>query len=194
MAKKTPSRTCIGFRRERHKNELLRFVLSPEHEIVLDYNGKLPGRGCYACVDRDCIRNACKCFQKAFRMRRDAISYDILPEILIEAAIRKAKEKIVSLLSFAVRARKAVAGSEAVDGDIKKGNVYLLINFSDLSEPAMLKWKKKSANFSLYYLHLDINDIMKVTGIKNKVLGVKDRGLGNAIIEENSKITKLDTI
>lgn len=193
MVKRTPSRTCIGCRRERHKSELLRFVLSPEHEIVLDYNRKLPGRGCYACVDRDCIRNACKCFRKAFRMKLDAISYDMLPDILIEAAIKKAKDKIVSLLSFAIRARKAVTGSEAVDGDIKKGNVYLLINFSDLSESAILKWKKKSTNFGLYYLNLDINYTMRVTGKNNKVVGVKDRGLGNAIIEENSKITKLDT-
>ncbi len=188
MVKRVPSRTCIGCRKERRKNELLRFVLSPGGQVVLDYNGKLPGRGSYACPTRACIQSAaCKGFQKAFRMKLDMVSADIL----IEVAIKKAKEKIVSLLSFAMRARQAVAGSEAVDGEIKKGNIYLLINFSDLSESAMLKWQKKAGASGLPHLNIGINNAVKITGRNIKVIGVKDRGLGNAIIEENSKITKL---
>jgi len=54
-----PQRSCVGCRTVRAKRELIRVVRTPTGEVVLDEGrGKLPGRGAYVCVDRECLRRA----------------------------------------------------------------------------------------------------------------------------------------
>jgi len=173
------------------KKELLRFVLSPDNEVVLDYNAKLPGRGCYLCLERACLENAVKrnSFRRAFSSDHGLISIDAL----IETVLNKAKERIASFLFFAMRARKASTGSEAVDIDLKRGNICLLINLPDLAESAMQKWQKRSAKLGIYYLSLDLSGVKRMPGGNLKVLGIKDQGMADAIIRESGVITKLET-
>ncbi len=56
MTKKIPMRTCIACRTEKPKYELMRVVKNPEGEIVLDFSGKLNGRGAYVCKDAACVK------------------------------------------------------------------------------------------------------------------------------------------
>ena len=59
-----PVRMCVSCRRRRPKRELLRIVFTPEG-FILDYSGKLPGRGAYVCPDNP------ECWEEK-RLRRAA--------------------------------------------------------------------------------------------------------------------------
>lgn len=48
-------RTCVGCRRRRTKDELLRVVRAPDGGVRLDRGGNAPGRGAYVCPDVRCF-------------------------------------------------------------------------------------------------------------------------------------------
>jgi len=54
----TPQRTCVGCRRARAKEELVRLVRRSDGTVVADARG--PGRGAYVCPDPDCVARAAK--------------------------------------------------------------------------------------------------------------------------------------
>ena len=56
--KNIPQRTCTVCRKQKNKNELLRIVKNKENIIIVDENGKEPGRGAYICYDRECLEKA----------------------------------------------------------------------------------------------------------------------------------------
>ena len=60
MARRTsePSRTCVGCRRVRPKNELVRVVRAPDGSVVVDRRSVAPGRGAYVCPDPACMKRA----------------------------------------------------------------------------------------------------------------------------------------
>ena len=58
--RKIPERQCLGCNEHRPKREMLRVVRTPEGEIVLDFVGKVSGRGAYICRDISCFRKARK--------------------------------------------------------------------------------------------------------------------------------------
>lgn len=57
-AKKIPTRTCVGCKENKPKKELIRFVRTPEGDIMLDPGGKANGRGAYICSDTSCFELA----------------------------------------------------------------------------------------------------------------------------------------
>ena len=66
MQKKIPQRQCMGCRERMEKKALIRVVRTPEGEVMLDFSGKLNGRGAYICPKADCLRKA----QKAKSLER----------------------------------------------------------------------------------------------------------------------------
>ena len=74
--RKLPQRQCLGCREMKNKRDLIRAVRSPEGEITLDFKGKKPGRGAYACPQAECLRKA----RKSRALER-AFSAAIPPEV-----------------------------------------------------------------------------------------------------------------
>ncbi len=60
MQKKIPQRQCMGCRERKEKRELIRVVRTPEGGVVLDFRGKVSGRGAYLCPDLGCLKKARK--------------------------------------------------------------------------------------------------------------------------------------
>ena len=58
--KKIPMRQCMGCSEHFPKKELLRVVLTPEGEVLLDFTGKKSGRGAYICKSVKCLQRARK--------------------------------------------------------------------------------------------------------------------------------------
>lgn len=58
--KKVPLRLCVGCGEMKPKKEMMRVVLTPEGEIVLDVTGKKNGRGAYVCKSPECLKTAHK--------------------------------------------------------------------------------------------------------------------------------------
>jgi predicted RNA-binding protein YlxR (DUF448 family) len=53
-----PERTCVGCRRAAGKLDLIRVVRTPEGEVLVDADGRAPGRGAYVHADRMCATTA----------------------------------------------------------------------------------------------------------------------------------------
>ncbi len=60
MQKKIPQRQCMGCRQRREKKELLRVVRTTDGTAMLDFSGKVNGRGAYVCPDPECLKKAQK--------------------------------------------------------------------------------------------------------------------------------------
>lgn len=56
--KKIPMRSCAVTKEKLPKKDLLRFVRTPEGEVIIDEVGKANGRGAYVKKDKDVIAKA----------------------------------------------------------------------------------------------------------------------------------------
>ena len=186
---KGPLRTCTACRAVKAKSLLLRFVLSPDGEVVLDYNSKLPGRGAYVCSDRSCVESVVKNrgFSRAFKQQVSSPSL----EALLDTVIAKAKARIDSLVIFAVKAGNAFLGTVSVEEGIKKGRVAHLFCSIELTEKAKERWLRETERKSLSLDFFSFaGAIDKLTGGK-KTIGIADDKLSAEIDRELKLITKL---
>jgi predicted RNA-binding protein YlxR (DUF448 family) len=60
MQKKIPQRQCMGCRERKEKRQLIRVVRQPDGNVLLDFSGKVSGRGAYLCPDPACLAKARK--------------------------------------------------------------------------------------------------------------------------------------
>ena len=60
MKNKKLTRTWIGCRKKKEKDDLIRIVKNSEGKIMVDLNGKMAGRGAYICKDEECFNRAVK--------------------------------------------------------------------------------------------------------------------------------------
>ncbi|MBE9537307.1 MAG: YlxR family protein [Proteobacteria bacterium] len=168
---------------------LLRFVLSPDGEAILDYNSKLPGRGAYLCPERECIESAVKSngFSRAFKQQ---VSSPLL-DSLLDVVSAKAKAKIDSLVIFAVKAGKAFLGTVSVEGGIRRGRIAHLFCSNELSSQAKDRWRSETRSKGVPLNFFSFTGaIDKLTGGK-KTIGIADGNISAEIARELELITKL---
>ena len=67
--KRVPERTCIACRQIKAKRDLIRIVKTKDEGIVIDANGKKPGRGAYLCKTKECWENGLKGNRLEYVMR-----------------------------------------------------------------------------------------------------------------------------
>lgn len=138
--KEAPQRSCIACRKACGKDELLRYVMSPEGEVVPDLKGKLPGRGAYTCPTAQCLRKAVqrRQFGRAFGQEPKPVD----SEQVILALCQRLFDGVAGTLSLANKAGKAVSGTDAVLAALKGGGIGILILATDCSADTAdrLKW------------------------------------------------------
>lgn len=59
-ARHVPQRTCVICGTKTAKRELVRVVLTPDGECLIDETGKRSGRGAYVCGKQECRQQAMK--------------------------------------------------------------------------------------------------------------------------------------
>jgi len=133
IGKEKPQRSCLGCRETRDRDRLLRFVLSPQGEVVPDLDARLPGRGAYTCISSRCLETALRqrLFNRAFKAEVAALPTDQM----IALVARQMRERILGCLGLANRAGKIISGgslvSDAIRGKIKPGLVLLATDISE---------------------------------------------------------------
>lgn len=135
-----PIRRCVGCGREREKAELIRLVCY-DSRVVVDYHGKLPGRGAYVCPKRNCIERAMKKgrLERAFKFEPEQeghIDYADLPA-QVEQAI---KRQILALLGLAARAGKVVSGWNSVKAKLSSRKLKLILIAEDAAPSALRRF------------------------------------------------------
>ena len=128
----TPKRSCLGCRQVMEQDQLVRYVVSPDGELLVDYRGRLPGRGAYTCLSRDCVRLAVqrRQFQRTFR--RDLPTID--PDALNEALLVAIESRIINLLGMAKKSGVVLSGGKLVlDAMAVPGQVAVVMLAEDVS-------------------------------------------------------------
>ncbi len=71
--KKIPLRKCVGCQEMKPKKELIRIVMTPEGDLLVDRTGKVNGRGAYVCPNSACLEKAIKNsgLSRSFKMKTD---------------------------------------------------------------------------------------------------------------------------
>lgn len=120
-------RRCIVTGQRRDPEEMVRFVVSPDGEVVPDVAAVLPGRGIWLSASRDVVNTAVgkRLFAKAARARVT------VPEDLAGRVEALLLRRCLDLLGLARRAGQAVGGFEKVKSELAAGRVGLLLTARD---------------------------------------------------------------
>jgi hypothetical protein len=126
-------RMCAVSREVRPIDELIRFVVSPQGEVVADLKRKLPGRGLWVSASRRAVAEAVRRnhFNKGFK--RDLRVTATLPEDTEALLVRSA----IEALAMAAKAGQVVSGFGKVEDALSQGlarnqaRVQALIHASD---------------------------------------------------------------
>ena len=120
-------RMCAVTREVRPIRELIRFVVSPQGEVVPDLKRKLPGRGLWVSASRRTVAEAVRRnhFSKGFK--RDIRAAATLPADTEALLVRSATEA----LAMVAKARQVVSGFSKVEGALREGQAQALIHASD---------------------------------------------------------------
>ncbi len=135
-----PERTCIVTREQKPEAELIRFVLSPEGQVVPDLKRKLPGRGCWVTKSRETLGEAVK--RQAFgRALESSAKADAALPDLVGTLLRR---DLVQALSLCRKAGLALSGFTKVEDALGKGHVRALIHVATASQDGAAKLNRKA--------------------------------------------------
>ncbi len=133
------SRTCALNRRERAREEMIRFVAGPDDVICPDLAEKLPGRGVWITADRMSLEKAQRTNPFARSLKRKVR----LPEDLAGLVERLMVERTMSALALANKAGLVVAGYDKVEHLIEQGQAACLTEARDAAEGGRDKLRRK---------------------------------------------------
>ena len=121
--KSIPMRKCIVLGNERSKNELIRFVVGPDGNVVPDLEAKLPGRGLWLSAQRDVVSTA----SAKNLFARAARSKVRVPEDLADRLEGLLVARCISLLGMARRSGRVVSGYEKVRAYLQDGKGGIIL-------------------------------------------------------------------
>ena len=129
MEKET-NRKCIATGQIKPKDELLRFVKTPDSRLVPDFNKKIEGRGLYVSISKKALKTALdkNLFIKSIRMHLK-IEDDFLN--MVEQLLYK---RGLDSINLARKAGALVTGFEKVKEKILKNKVAFLIEAKDAGQ------------------------------------------------------------
>ena len=182
-----PQRSCIYCRAVRNKEELLRFVLSPDRVLVPDLLDKLPGRGAYTCINPLCLRGAAdrKQFSRAFKGEvREADATGVVNNV-----VTRIRDRIASYISLANKAGKVVSGTDMVLDAMKGRSVGILFVASDISADIGSKVREQAVRGGVECISLFDKDRLGALigkGLRS-VVAVEEGGFVRTLKQEMEK-------
>ena len=122
-------RSCIGCRSVQEKTELIRYVCDPAGQLQVDYRSKLPGRGAYTCIDRECVTAAIKKNSFSRTFKQPVSSPD--SGALLQVVALSLQTRILNLIGMARKAGSVVSGSNSVLQELAKPSASFLVVATD---------------------------------------------------------------
>src|ERR1700761_1059344 len=124
-------RMCAVSREQRPVGELIRFVVSPQGEVIPDIKRKLPGRGLWISASRQTVAEAVRRHQFSRGFKRDVRVADSLAADTETMLARAA----VEALAIAAKAGQVISGFAKVEAALAdrrdRGTLAALIHASD---------------------------------------------------------------
>jgi uncharacterized protein len=120
-------RMCAVTRQVRPIDELIRFVVSPQGEVVPDLKRKLPGRGMWVSASRQTVAEAARRNQFSKGFKRELRASPTLAADTEALLVRSA----IEALAMTAKAGQVVSGFSKVEGAIEARQVQALLHASD---------------------------------------------------------------
>jgi uncharacterized protein len=130
-----PERMCIVTRVVKDEAELIRFVRSPDGDVVPDLGRKLPGRGVWVSLGKEKLAEVVKkgLFSRGFAAQSTADG------TLPERVGLQLRQQVISTLSLARKAGQALSGFMKVEDALKNGPVRVLFHAMDSGQDGQRK-------------------------------------------------------
>ncbi len=138
-------RRCIASGALRPKEEMIRFVIGPDGDLVADLDGRLPGRGFWLSAERDMINTACA--RKAFA--RAAGAPLTAPPGMADRVEGLLARRCLDLVGLACRAGEVVAGFDKTRAWLRAGKGGVLMAASDGAPGGRAKVRALAPGLSL---------------------------------------------
>lgn len=120
-------RMCAVTRQVRPIDELIRFVVSPQGEVIPDLKRKLPGRGLWVSASRQTVAEAVRRNQFSKGFKRDVRVAPTLATDTEGLLVRGVTEA----LAMAAKAGQVISGFSKVEDALEQRQVQALIHASD---------------------------------------------------------------
>src|SRR3954451_14624883 len=120
-------RMCAVTREVRPIGELIRFVVSPQGEVIPDLKRKLPGRGLWISASRRTVAEAGRRNQFSKGFKREIRAAATLPADTEVLLVRSCTEA----LAMVAKAGQVVSGFSKVEGVLRDGRAEALLHASD---------------------------------------------------------------
>jgi uncharacterized protein len=120
-------RMCAVTREVRPIDELIRFVVSPQGEVIPDLKRKLPGRGLWVSASHLAVAEAVRRNQFSRGFKRDL---RVAPTLVADTEALLVRS-VIEALAMAAKAGQAVSGFSKVQGALEQRQAVALIHASD---------------------------------------------------------------
>ena len=147
MKENNSNRTCLVTGQEQNKENLLRFTLTPEREVVPDFKKKLGGKGFYITNSRLVLeqavsKNIFKKLGKNTKITSNLV--DIVENIL--------KNRALEAINLAKKAGVLITGFEKVRENLQKNKVAFIVEATDAGSDGTAKIKSVAKNTEILTL------------------------------------------
>jgi len=152
LARHRAERTCIGCRAQREAHDLLRFVCTPQGEVILDASGHAPGRGVHICCDVICLRKALKPAKLALALKRPVM----VPEFdtVYQEVRRLLYKRLRTCLSLGQKAGAIISGYVPLRQAFVQARVLYLILAEDIATGRAEEYRSWCAQHDVPYVTL----------------------------------------
>ena len=142
------ARKCIVTGEIKDKSQLLRFVLTPDRQIVPDLYKKLPGKGVY-------VSNSYRILAQA--ISKNAFSKVLKKNVKVNAELLQIVENVLhknalNAISLAKKAGNVVIGMDKVLEALKADKVKFILEASDAGEDGQKKLNRYTEEMTVYRL------------------------------------------
>ncbi len=178
-----PERKCIATGDVQPVVDMVRFVVSPDGQIVPDILGKLPGRGIWVTAKRAALEKAVD--KKLFS--RAAKTQVTVPDGLVDEVETQLKRRLIDLISLARKSGHAVAGYEKVKDWLWRDDTRILIQAEDGSERG--KSKLSTPQNGMYIGWLTANELGLAFGRETVIhAALRAGGLTQRVVDEARRL------
>lgn len=178
-------RRCILTREVCSTDQLLRFVIAPDNQVVIDLTGSLPGRGLWLTA----TRVALECAIDRNLFSRVAKCSTTMDTSLVDDVETGLARRALDYLGLARRSRQIVTGYEQVTSALKAGDVAVLVSAGD----GAMGGRNKLASLAKGLFHVQcllIAEMSLALGRQNVVHAAVKRGsLASRFMVEVTKLS-----
>jgi len=152
MKENNSNRTCLVTGEEKNKEELLRFTLTPDRQVIPDFKKKLPGKGFYITNSRAVLAQAVS--KNVFKKFGKNTKVDPNLGETVENILKKAGALIT--------------GFEKVRENLQKGRVAFIIEAADAGSDGNAKIRAAAGNTEILTL-FEVEELDKALNRTNTV-------------------------